>query len=497
MTSVFKTIPLGDLQESPFNPRRHFDAAALAELAESLKASGQLEPLLVRPVNGKHEILAGHRRFRAATIAGLTELAAVVQDLDDQAALEVLTISNLQRDDLHPLEEAQGFADLIKRARYDVAKIAARIGLSERYVYDRLKLLQLIPAAKKLFLAGAMEVGHAIILARLPNEHQQRAVGDVEELADGGLRSDRESLLFRDATVGDGDENESLPLNDRIRPVTVRQFQAAVDRHLRATPEVIDPVLFPETAQALEAAQEHALKVISITREYRVHDDARDEKTRTYGAQSWQRADGKPDDDGKPSKTCDWSRYGFVAAGPGRGDCFLVCVNRDKCQVHWKKEAQAKARRAKQTKAGGEKESFAERERRRQEEWKRQQEERKAAQARLEKALPSILEALAEKVKAAPTTTPGPLGKLLLRSMRSARSSLIPPGKTADDLVRHLAFSQLANINTGWPDNDLRAVKAFGVDWPKIVDQVAPQPAEPPKPRRPTKAKKGKKAVRP
>lgn len=167
MTAMLKSVPLEQLRDSPFNPRKTFDPAKLAELAESLKQIGQLEPLLVRPVNGTFEVLAGHRRFRAAKIAGLKELEVRIREIDDKTAVEILTISNLQRDDLHPLEEANGFRDLMTECGYDVKKIAARIGKSDRYVYDSLTLLKLIPAAKKLFLDGRFERGHAIELARL------------------------------------------------------------------------------------------------------------------------------------------------------------------------------------------------------------------------------------------------------------------------------------------------------------------------------------------
>jgi ParB/RepB/Spo0J family partition protein len=162
-------IQLVQLVESPWNPRKHFDPAKLAEMAESLR-KGQLAPIIVRPISGKHEryeIGAGHRRFRSAPAAGLTSLLAIVRDLDDVAFLELLTIENKQREDVAPLDEANGFKLLMEKAGYDVAKLAARIGLSTKYVYDRLKLLQLVPAAKKLLEDGVITAGHAILLARL------------------------------------------------------------------------------------------------------------------------------------------------------------------------------------------------------------------------------------------------------------------------------------------------------------------------------------------
>ena len=299
--SEVRRIPLAELHESPLNPREHYDAAALAELAASLLQTGQLTPIIVRPRKaGGFEIAAGHRRLRAAKIAcaqqpdgaryrGLTELEAKVVALDERAFIEVLNIENLQRDDLHPLEEAHGFRDLMEKAGYDVGKIAARIGRSPKYVYDRLKLLQLTPAAKKLFLAGAYEAGHAIQLARLTPEQQARAIGEVEDVVDSGeYAAHRVSLLLRPDTAADGE----LPLHDQVKPVSVREFQQAIQEKIRATPERVDPFLFPESVKALAAAQEEKLSVIHITREYRVSDEARDEKIKTYGQGAWERADG-------------------------------------------------------------------------------------------------------------------------------------------------------------------------------------------------------------
>lgn len=366
-----RRIPLAELHESPFNRRTRYDQGTLDELAQSFLQTGQLTPIIVRPRKaGGYEIAAGHRRYRAAKIAvekspdgakyrGVDALEAKVVILDDPAFIEVLNIENLQRDDLHPLEEAAGFKDLMTEAGYDVAKIAARVGRSTRYVYDSLTLLKLTPNAKKLFLAAAFERGHAILLARLTPEQQARAIGDVKEVAQG----DRDSLLLEpDTSAEDQDE---LPLHDMVKPVSVREFQKAIQREIRATPEHVDPFLFPESAAALEAAKEEKLTVIHITREYLASDEVRqaDQNQRVFGSQAWERADGAidPYEDGfgdRPkhrSKTCDWSRYGFVASGPGQGEVFKVCINKQKCAVHWpehvKRAEEAKKRAKKQTKA--------------------------------------------------------------------------------------------------------------------------------------------------
>lgn len=361
------TLPLTQLRESKWNPRKHYDPAKLAEMEESLK-KGQLAPIIVRPwaidrdrfiatsspTGITFEIGAGHRRFRSAPGAGRTGLLAIIRDMDDVAFLELLNIENKQRDDIEPLDEAEGFKLLMEKAGYKVERLAERIGLSKQYVYDRLKLLQLIPAAKMLLQQKVITAGHAILLARLTPTDQARAVGNPKDVEHGVL--DGDSLLLEQ----DDAAEDELPLHDRVKPLSVREFQKAIQRSIRATPETTDPFLFPDSARALEAAKEEKLSVIHITREYLASDEVRqaDAKQRVFGSQAWERADGQVDPyedeygerSKKRSKTCEWSRYGFVASGPGQGEVFKVCINKQKCAVHWPehvKGAEQAAKRAK------------------------------------------------------------------------------------------------------------------------------------------------------
>lgn len=180
-TTTLTQVPLTAVLESPLNPRQHFDATKLDELAASIRAEGILTPLLMRPVdaNGKgprYEIAAGHRRFRAAKLAQLETVPAIVRPMADDEFLRTLTIENLQRDDLHPLEEAQGFRSLLDLPGYDVGRLAAEVAKSETYVYQRLHLLQLIAPARKLFLDGQLTTAHAVHLARLQPADQKAAL---------------------------------------------------------------------------------------------------------------------------------------------------------------------------------------------------------------------------------------------------------------------------------------------------------------------------------
>jgi ParB/RepB/Spo0J family partition protein len=172
------SCPLSQLRESKFNPRRHFDEKQLADLVESVKAKGVLNPILVRPLNDRFEIVGGARRFRAARAAGLSEIPCLVRELTDQEALEVAVIDNLQRADVHPLDEAEGYAALLDHqdGKYDVAAIAAKVGKSASFVYQRMKLVDLIEPAKKAFWKEEFTAGHAVLLARLRPEDQKEVL---------------------------------------------------------------------------------------------------------------------------------------------------------------------------------------------------------------------------------------------------------------------------------------------------------------------------------
>src|SRR6266576_154098 len=149
--SSIQDIPLEKIRKSKTNPRTQFDQSKLAELAENIRQHGVLQPILVRPLPegeaGMYELVAGARRFRASKIAKRESIPATVRELTDAQALELQVIENVQRVDVHPLDEAQGYAALIQLEpdTYTVEAIAARVGRSQQYVSGRLRLIQLIP----------------------------------------------------------------------------------------------------------------------------------------------------------------------------------------------------------------------------------------------------------------------------------------------------------------------------------------------------------------
>lgn len=179
-----QVLSIKKLFESPLNPRRTYNEKKMEELVESIRTKGILMPLLVRPNDGRFEIAAGHRRYRAAIKVGLEEAPVIVREMSDIDFLEILTIENLQREDLEPLDEAQGYRTLMERASYDVPSIAAKVGKSESYIYQRLKLLELIPEAQKQLAEEKITAGHAILIARLQPNEQKECLGAIKDEAD-------------------------------------------------------------------------------------------------------------------------------------------------------------------------------------------------------------------------------------------------------------------------------------------------------------------------
>jgi ParB family chromosome partitioning protein len=145
--SEYRNLSVAALIESPTNPRKRFEESSLCELAASFKTQGVLAPLLVRELNeSKYEVIAGARRLRAAKLAELENVPVRIVKLSDAEAIEAQCVENLQREDIHPLEEALGFKSLLELGEpYNIAHIAARAGKSEAYIYGRLRLADLIP----------------------------------------------------------------------------------------------------------------------------------------------------------------------------------------------------------------------------------------------------------------------------------------------------------------------------------------------------------------
>jgi ParB family transcriptional regulator, chromosome partitioning protein len=166
-------LPLSALQAGKYQPRQKMDAGPLQELAESIREQGVMQPLLVRAIAaGKYEIIAGERRFRAATLAGLTEVPVLVSLADDKGAAAMALIENMQREDLNPLEESQGLARLIEEFGFTHEQAAKSVGKSRSAVSNLLRLAQLAKPVQAMLLAGDIDMGHARALLPLPGASQ-------------------------------------------------------------------------------------------------------------------------------------------------------------------------------------------------------------------------------------------------------------------------------------------------------------------------------------
>jgi ParB/RepB/Spo0J family partition protein len=188
--AVLEQLPISCIRPSPFKAqsirRQHFSIPKMIELAASISANGVLQPILVRPmpISGtiKYEIVAGERRWVAADRAGLAHIPATVRDMTDAQILEAQLVENIQREGLHVLEEAEGYAELMKVGDLTAEQIGDKIGKSRSYVYARLKLLDLIPAARDALNSGELDASKALILARIKGEKMQtRALKIITE----------------------------------------------------------------------------------------------------------------------------------------------------------------------------------------------------------------------------------------------------------------------------------------------------------------------------
>jgi ParB family chromosome partitioning protein len=336
--SEFQVVPIERLRESPTNPRRHVDKAAFDELVKSVTTHGVLVPLLVRPLADAElsfEIVAGSRRYKAAKKAGIAEIPIRARPLTDVEVLEIQVIENIQRADVHPLDEGEGYRVLMQRAGYEVPAIAEKVGKSVSYVYQRLKLTELTPAAKKAFLADAITAGHAILLARLQPKDQAEALKEcaLDDDAWDGPASVRDLARWIDHQI-------HLDLNSAPFPKADAQLVPAAGpcttcpKRTGFAPELFpdikkkdtctDRVCFHGKVEAFLAQQRTALaakggEVAEVSQEY-----GRRTKGDVIPAGAWIEAKGK---------ACEATKTGLIVNGRERGKVLKVCTDPG-CKKH-------------------------------------------------------------------------------------------------------------------------------------------------------------------
>jgi ParB family chromosome partitioning protein len=217
------SLPIDRIGVGKYQPRTRMDEQSLAELADSIKAQGIMQPILVRPLEGgRYELIAGERRWRAAQRAGLSEIPALVRSVPDQAALALALIENIQREDLNPLEEAQGIARLISEFRLTHDAAAAAVGRSRSAVSNLLRLTQLPKQVQGYVHEGKLDMGHARALLALSGSQQmsaaarvvagQMSVRDTERM----VRSILSPPARRNIAARPGDNADTRRLQDEI-----------------------------------------------------------------------------------------------------------------------------------------------------------------------------------------------------------------------------------------------------------------------------------------
>ena len=173
-------IPIEMIQPGKYQPRTYFAEESIAELAESIKAQGVIQPIVLRPIaDGRYEIIAGERRWRAAQRAGIEKVPAVIRTVDDESALAMSLIENIQREDLNPLEEASALQRLINDFQFTHQEVADAIGKSRSAVTNTLRLTHLPPPVAEMLVVGDLEMGHARALLTLASEDQLEVARQV------------------------------------------------------------------------------------------------------------------------------------------------------------------------------------------------------------------------------------------------------------------------------------------------------------------------------
>ncbi len=186
---VIKQIPLVQIGANPDQPRKTFRDAELNDLAASIKEKGVLQPILLRAVAGRpynYEIVAGERRFRASKLAGLTEIPAVIKKLDDNNAMEIALIENVQRENLDPVEEAAAYKNLIEKCNYEMDDVSRLIGKSASYIRNSMRILELPESVRLMVSNGELSASHArtIAVAENPEKLAQEIVNKKMSVAD-------------------------------------------------------------------------------------------------------------------------------------------------------------------------------------------------------------------------------------------------------------------------------------------------------------------------
>lgn len=230
-TDRLRMLSVEQLTASIFQPRKDMDSVRLQELADSISAQGVVQPVVAREVDGTiYEIIAGERRWRAAKLAGLTEMPVIVRKVSDQAALAIALIENIQREDLNAMEEAEALKRLLDEYRMTHQQLADSVGKSRVTITNLLRLNDLSPDVKTLLLSGRIEMGHARALLSLAHGQQVQA---ADQVAKQGLTVRATEALVQELLEGKGSKIEGVSKFKRTDP-DVERLQEDLSARLGA-----------------------------------------------------------------------------------------------------------------------------------------------------------------------------------------------------------------------------------------------------------------------
>ena len=224
-------LPISEVESNSAQPRKFFDEAALAELADSIRQHGIIQPLTVRRLSsGYYQIIAGERRWRAARLAGLSEVPVTVIEADDRKAAELAMIENLQREDLNPMEEAAGYRSLTDQHHMTQEEAAGRVGKSRSAVTNALRLLELAPAVQNQVEAGLLSAGHARALVPLSPAQQVQTANAIIE---GGLSVRQTEALAKRLSAGEKPEKKATADEVDYAAVAQKELSSQLGRGVK------------------------------------------------------------------------------------------------------------------------------------------------------------------------------------------------------------------------------------------------------------------------
>ncbi|MBQ9735695.1 MAG: ParB/RepB/Spo0J family partition protein [Clostridia bacterium] len=226
-----KTLRISQIDPTATQPRKAFDQEALAGLADSIAAHGVLQPILVREVApDRYAIVAGERRWRAAKLAALSEIPAIVVEMDERTAAEVALIENIQREDLNPIEEAEAYETLAKEYRLTQEEIASRVGKSRSAIANTMRLLDLPTAVRAMVIAKSLSAGHARALLGLLDPEMMLPLAEKAVALELSVRDMEDEVRRANRLVGKAEEEEPAPAAFRVD--YVKELERKMTSHL-------------------------------------------------------------------------------------------------------------------------------------------------------------------------------------------------------------------------------------------------------------------------